>query len=124
MNEYKANLTWSAKAGIFKKAKSLRGSMTESEKILWKHIKNRKLGGMKFRRQHPLDIFVADFYCHKKKLIIELDGGIHDSLDQIEYDNERSFELEEKGYKIIRFRNETVLNDINIVLEKISEAVK
>lgn len=56
--------------------------MTEAEDILWKHLRNKKLNGLKFRRQHPLDIFIADFYCHEKKLVIELDGGIHDILEQ------------------------------------------
>jgi very-short-patch-repair endonuclease len=117
---YKANLTWTAKPGIFKNAKELRKSMTESEEILWKHLRNNKLNGLKFRRQHPLDIYIADFYCHKKKLIIEIDGGIHDTPEQVEYDNGRTFELEEKGFKILRFRNEDVLNEINRVLEIIS----
>ena len=91
---YKANLTWAAKPGIFENAKELRKSMTEAEEILWKHLRNNKLNELKFRRQHPLDIFIADFYCHQKKLIIELDGGIHDTLDQKEYDEGRTFELD------------------------------
>jgi very-short-patch-repair endonuclease len=96
---YKANLTWAAKPGIFKNAKELRKSMTEAEEILWKHLRNNKLNGLKFRRQHPLDIYIADFYCHQKKLIIEIDGGVHDTPEQEEYDNGRTFELEEKGLK-------------------------
>jgi len=116
---YKDNLTWGAKPDIFKKAKELRKSMTEAEIILWKHLKNNKLNGLKFRRQHPLDIFIADFYCHQKKLIIELDGGIHDSLEQKEHDEGRTFELEEKGFKIIRFKNDEVLNNIEDVLSRI-----
>lgn len=79
--DYKDNLTWAAKPDIFSKAKELRKSMTIAEKILWKHLRNNKLNGLKFRRQHPLDIFIADFYCHPKRLIIELDGGIHDTLE-------------------------------------------
>ena len=116
---YKANLTWTAKPGIFENAKELRKSMTEAEEILWKHLRNNKLNGLKFRRQHPLDIFIADFYCHQRKLIIELDGGIHDTLEQKEYDEGRTFELEEKGFTILRFRNEEVINDIENVLYKI-----
>lgn len=116
---YKANLTWTAKPGIFKNAKELRKSMTEAEEILWKHLRNNKLNGLKFRRQHPLDIYIADFYCHQKKLIIEIDGGVHDIREQEEYDKGRTFELEEKGFKVLRFRNEDVLNELNSVLEKI-----
>ena len=74
---YKENLTWAAKPDIYKKAKELRKSMTVAEELLWNRLKNNKLGGLKFRRQHPLDIFIADFYCHKLKLVIEIDGEIH-----------------------------------------------
>jgi very-short-patch-repair endonuclease len=116
---YKENLTWTAKPGIFEKAKDLRKFMTEPEKILWKYLRNNKLNSLKFRRQHPLDIFIADFYCHEKKLIIEMDGGIHDTKLQKEYDDGRTFELEEKGFKILRFRNEEVINNIEEVLSRI-----
>jgi len=119
MQEYRDNLSFAAKADIFKKAKALRATMTESEKWLWEHIRDRKLAGLKFRRQHPLDIFIADFYCHERKLIVELDGGIHDSEDQAEYDLGRTFDLEQKGFKIVRFRNEEVINDVNQVLDRI-----
>jgi very-short-patch-repair endonuclease len=95
--------------------------MTKAEAILWEHLRNSKLKGLKFRRQHPLDIFIADFYCHQKKLIIELDGGIHNIQEQKEYDEGRTFELEEKGFKILRFKNEEVINDIGSVLERILE---
>jgi very-short-patch-repair endonuclease len=116
---YKANLTWAAKPDIFWNAKELRKSMTEAEDILWKHLRNKKLNGLKFRRQHPLDIFIADFYCHEKKLVIELDGGIHDILEQKEYDEGRTSELEGKGFKVIRFRNEEIMNDLEDVLNRI-----
>ena len=117
--DYKINLTWNAKPGIFENAKGLRRSMTEAEKILWKHLRNSKLHGLKFRRQHPVDIFIADFYCHQKKLIIELDGNIHDILEQKEYDEGRTFKLEEKGFKILRFKNEEIINDLENVLDRI-----
>ena len=119
MTYYKANLTWAAKPGIFKNAKELRKSMTKAEEILWMHLRNNKLNGLKFRRQHPMDIFIADFYCHQKKLIIELDGGIHDTREHKEYDNGRTFELEENGFKILRFRNDEVINDLENVLKRI-----
>jgi very-short-patch-repair endonuclease len=118
---FKENLTWAAKPGIFRNAKELRKSMTEAEELLWNQLRNNKLNGLKFRRQHPLDIFIADFYCHQKKLIIELDGGIHDSPEQKVYDEGRTADLEEKGFKLLRFRNDEVLNDIKKVLEKISD---
>lgn len=73
--------------------------MTQAEEILWKHLRNKKLNGMKFRRQHPLDMFIADFYCHEKKLIIELDGGIHETPEQQEYDEGRTFLLQDKDLR-------------------------
>jgi very-short-patch-repair endonuclease len=121
MKEYRDNLTYAAKPDIFKKASLLRQEMTSAEKVLWKCLRNRKLNGLKFRRQHPLDIFIADFYCHEKKLIIELDGGIHDTLEQKEYDEGRSFELKEKGFQILRFKNKEVLNNIEDVVQTIIE---
>jgi very-short-patch-repair endonuclease len=119
MKEYKDNLFYAAKPDIFKKASVLKHEMTSAEKMLWKYLRNRKLNRLKFRRQHPLDIFIVDFYCHEKKLIIEVDGGIHDDEDQKEYDEGRSFELKEKGYKILRFTNKEVLNNINNVADRI-----
>jgi len=116
---YKENLTWAAKPDIYKKAKELRKSMTVAEELLWNRLKNNKLGGLKFRRQHPLDIFIADFYCHQRKLIIEIDGGIHEGAEQKEYDEGRTYSLEVKGFKILRFRNEEVINNIENVLLKI-----
>jgi very-short-patch-repair endonuclease len=58
-------------------AAELRKNMTDAEKVLWQQLRNRKLGDLKFRRQHPVGIFILDFYCHEKKLAIEVDGGIH-----------------------------------------------
>lgn len=119
--DHKDNLTWAAKPDIFNKARELRKSMTPAEKILWKYLKNNKLGGFKFRRQHPLDIFIADFYCYQKKLIIELDGGVHDTVERMEYDDGRTFELEEKGFRVLRFRNEEIITNIEYVLSKIKD---
>ncbi len=119
MIPYKINLTWDAKPAIFKNAKALRQSMTSAEELLWKHLRNKQLKGLKFRRQHPVDIFIADFYCHEKKIIIELDGGIHDLPEQHEYDDGRTFVLEEKGFKILRFKNEEIENELEKVLNRI-----
>ncbi len=103
----------------------LRQNMTESEQILWREIKNRKLSGFKFLRQHPviykgdlirLCYFIADFYCDEKKAIIELDGPIHESNK--EHDNFRDSELEYLGMHILRIKNEE-LTEIKSVLNKI-----
>ena len=84
---------------IFENAKQLRNRLTESEKLLWEHLKENKLG-FKFRRQHPISFFIADFYCHEKKTIIELDGSIHDVKEILENDLQRQTAIEAfgKGY--------------------------
>ncbi len=74
---------------------------------------------LRFRPQHPIDIFIADFYCHPLRLVIEIDGGIHKSKDQKEYDIGREAELENWGIQVIRFTNEQIENEMNSVIEVI-----
>jgi very-short-patch-repair endonuclease len=111
---------------IRKQARELRNDMTDSEILLWQYLKNRKLSGYKFLRQHPivykadykgLNYFIADFYCNEKKAVVELDGAIH-TLSE-EYDNFRDTEMKEKGITVLRFKNED-LNNIEEVLQKIN----
>ncbi|HKR04751.1 MAG TPA: methionine synthase [Bacteroidia bacterium] len=102
-------------------AKDMRHEPTQAENILWQELRNRKLGH-KFRRQHPLDGFIPDFICLEKKLIIEVDGEIH--IEQKEYDEGRTYELNEIGYKIIRFTNDEVINKKDFVLNKIKDELK
>ena len=103
---------------IFENAKALRKNMTDAEKILWGYLK-AKPNGFKFRRQHPLGIYIADFYCHKLKLVIELDGSIHDIEEVKENDIIRQKMIEEEGITVMRFTNEEVMNSINEVLKMI-----
>ena len=109
---------------IFANAKHLRSNMTEAETILWLHLK-KGINGFKIRRQHPIGLYIADFYCHKSKLIIEIDGSIHDKLSIKESDDARQKELERWGYSIIRFTNQQVFEKleeiIKIITDKISE---
>jgi very-short-patch-repair endonuclease len=119
--DHKDNLTWACKPDIFNKSRVLRKSMSPAEKVLWRYLRNNKLGGLKFRKQHLLDIFIADFYCHKKKLIIGLCGGINDTVEQRGYNDGRSFELEEKSFKMLRFRDEGIISNIEYVLSKIKD---
>ena len=107
----------------FKNATENRLKMTQAETILWEVVKNRKLG-IKFRRQHPIGKFIADFYCHKVKLVIELDGEYHDDIDQKNYDLERTKEFERLGLNIIRFTNDMVINKLEAVLDGISGFIK
>jgi very-short-patch-repair endonuclease len=110
---------------IYRFAREMRKKQTPAEKVLWDHIRNRKLDGYKFLRQHPIPYrfynnhkkyFIPDFYCAEKKLIIELDGKIHEF--QKEYDANRQAILHDLDLNVIRFKNEE-LDDINKVLNMI-----
>ncbi len=121
-NPYKKDMFEGASPIIFENAKRLRNTMTDAETVLWMHVR----GGIKrckFRRQHPIGQFIADFYCHKAKLIIEVDGSIHNLPDVKKVDKEKEEYLEQKGYMIIRFTNKEVMVKIEDVLEKITQAV-
>lgn len=95
--------------------------MTDAELKLWEKLKGKKMLRLRFRPQHPIDIFIADFYCHPLKLVIELDGGIHQSKSQKEYDFGREGELEKWGIKVIRFKNEEIENQMNRVIAEIKQ---
>ena len=97
---------------LFEFARKMRNNPTESESVLWQYLSNNQRNGFRFKRQHPIKYFIADFYCHSKKLIIEVDGGYHQILEQYEYDRNRDYELEELGLKILHFTNEQILFDI------------
>ena len=103
---------------IFEMAKDLRKNMTDAEKVLWFHLK-LKPDGFNFRKQHPLGIYIADFYCHKLKLVIELDGSVHNNSDVKTNDDIRQRTIEECGIKVIRFTNERIFNDLEMVLQEI-----
>ena len=104
---------------IFINAKALRKEMTPAEKKLWKALRNRKLNNLKFRRQHPLKDYIADFYCHELGLVIEVDGSIHDDEDIKLYDSDRTSILNDLSIIVIRFRNERILGNIDEVLIEI-----
>ncbi len=108
-----------ANDGQFQAARSMRKEMTEAERILWNELKNRKLNGLKFRRQHPIHYYIADFYCHEKKLIIEVDGGIHENEEIRIHDENRSAEFDKMGITVLRFMNEKILHSLNEVIEVI-----
>ncbi|MFP4023038.1 MAG: endonuclease domain-containing protein [Thiohalospira sp.] len=115
---------YGASPEIFETAKVLRNHMTDSEKLLWEKLKDNQLNGIKFRRQHPISQFIVDFYCHQKKLVIELDGSIHQKNAQQERDKGRQFMLEELGLTVIRFKNEEIKKDISNVISKILECCR
>lgn len=100
---------------IFERSKILRNNLTNAEKILWSILSSKQMLGLHFRRQHPINRFISDFYCHSIKLVIEVDGGIHQNKERKEYDIGRNAEIEKWGIKILRFSNDQVLSDIDSV---------
>jgi very-short-patch-repair endonuclease len=115
------SMFYNAKPHIFEKAKALRNNMTNSELALWEKLKGKQMLGLRFRPQHPIDIFIADFYCHPIKLVIEVDGGIHKTTEQKEYDIGRTAELNYWGIEVIRFTNEEIEKKINQVINGIEQ---
>lgn len=114
---------YGAKPKLFILALNMRKNPTKAENILWKRLKKFRKEGFVFRRQHPLDIFIADFYCHKLKLIIEVDGEAHFNSAAQEHDNGRTAELERFGIQIIRFTNEQVIENLELVIDKIKNQI-
>lgn len=108
---------------VFELAKDLRRNMTQTERLLWNYLK-AGVHGLKFRRQHLIGIYIADFYCHKLKLIIEVDGKIHDLKDMKDNDNIREDFLKEQGCTIVRFTNDRVFKELDVVLDEINSLVE
>ena len=98
-------------------AYGMRRDMTPSEKQLWQHLRASKLGGLHFRRQQVIEGFIVDFFCHAAKLVVELDGAVHN--EQREYDAERDQILAARGLLLLRFPNSSLEPDIQVVLDKI-----
>lgn len=119
---YNDNLHKEAIGKLYQYGRELRQDSTEAEKLLWAVLRNRKLNGLKFRRQHPLDKFIVDFYCNEKKLVVELDGGVHNEKINREYDEARTAMLAGLNVIVLRFKNEEVIKDVQGVLKKISDA--
>ena len=105
----------------FKVAQSrkLREEMTPAEEILWSHLRNRQVHNLKIRRQQIIEGFIVDFYCASLQLVIEVDGGIHQTEEQHQRDIHRQKVFEARGLREIRFSNEQVINDIQSVFDTI-----
>ncbi len=102
-------------------ARMLRKNLTPQERVLWKFLRNRQLKGLKFKRQVPIGDYIVDFLCEEKKIIIELDGGQHNFEENILKDYERTEYLKAKGYKVYRFWNNELDENLEGVYQKISE---
>jgi len=107
-------------AAVQARARELRLSPTMAEEKLWARLRNRQLGGLKFRRQHPIGRYITDYYCAAKRLVVEIDGGIHAAQRQA--DQDRSRELEALGCRVIRFSNQEIETEMERVLCEILEA--
>ena len=119
----KRKMFYGADRIIFENAKALRNNLTQEEKVLWGRLKER-FPDYKFRRQHPISDYIADFYCHKLKLVIEVDGSIHLLEENQKLDKLRQNALENLGIRVLRFTNDHVTNEIEAVLTRIDEFIK
>ncbi|MEM7728888.1 MAG: DUF559 domain-containing protein [Pseudomonadota bacterium] len=106
------------------RARTLRKNLTEEEAILWSRLKAYRTNGVAFRRQVPVGIYVADFLCRKADLIVEIDGNHHGEDDQMQYDETRDRWLEAQGYKVLRYWNSMIRNELDSVLDDIDAHLK
>lgn len=113
-----------AKCDTFQKAQLLREHLTNSENLLWEKLKDSKVLGYKIRRQHPIGKYIVDFYIHKLKLVIEIDGRYHEKQEQIIKDKERTTFLEFNGLIVSRFMNHEVEKDIWNVIGQIKNQMR
>ncbi|MCE2404008.1 MAG: endonuclease domain-containing protein [Dehalococcoidia bacterium] len=107
---------------VTSRARRLRKQSTDSERALWRLLRNRELAGYKFRRQTPIGQYIVDFVCLAKKLVVEIDGGHHQ--EQSEYDDERTSSLEARGVLVLRFWNNQLLEETDSVLQAILVALE
>ena len=105
------------------RSRQLRSEMTDAERLLWSKLRMRQLNDLIFYRQKPIGVYIADFYCPKAKMVIELDGGQHYSNEGIEYDKTRDEYMSGLGLRVLRFTNTEVLGNIEGVIVKIMEKI-
>ena len=104
-------------------ARGMRKQPSRAERAVWEIVRDNRLG-FKFRRQRPIDRYIADFACMESKLIVEIDGASHDLADQIEYDAERTSRLNALGWRVLRIRDELILSDASAAAVLILEALR
>jgi very-short-patch-repair endonuclease len=115
--------TWKVSAKLRSNARALRKNSTDAERIIWSNLRDNRLAGASFRRQVPIENYIADFVCHAAKLVIELDGGQHFSDQGEQADAARSAVIEAQGFKVLRFSNHDVMTNRAGVLETIATAI-
>jgi len=119
MREYNDKLHGNSLPSTYEKARDLRKVQTKAEVKLWQALRNEKVCNLKFRRQHAFDDYILDFYCHKMKLAIEVDGEVHNEPEVAAYDTIRTTNLNEQGITVLRFTNEEVEKNLKQVIKKI-----
>jgi very-short-patch-repair endonuclease len=117
------SMHYGANPATMRAAARLRKNLTLAEYLLWKKLSDKEIFNVKFRKQHPVNIFIVDFYCHECKLVIEVDGEYHNDEYQCEYDCGRTSDLNNFGLKVIRFTNFEIINEIDQVINKILSAI-
>ena len=115
--------TWKISSKLRSNARTLRRNSTDAERILWSELRDHRLAGAGFRRQVPIDGYIADFVCHAARLVIELDGGQHFSDEAEQRDASRSMVIEAKGFHVLRFSNHDVMTNRDGVLEIIAAVI-
>ncbi|MGB2924048.1 MAG: HsdR family type I site-specific deoxyribonuclease, partial [Limnothrix sp.] len=105
---------------LLEQVRELRKNQTSAEKVFWEIVRAKRFLGLKFRRQHQIGNYIVDFYCHAKKLVIELDGGIHNEPAQKEGDRQRDEYLKSLGHRVLRFTNDQIFNNLETVLDSIA----
>ena len=110
-------------SGLVAQARDFRKEPTSAEEFLWELLRDRHFLGLKFRRQHQIGDYIVDFYCDEKRLVVELDGEVHDQADQFQKDKMRTNYLKALGFSVVRLRNETVLDNPHEALKIIAEAI-
>jgi len=121
MNDEQVKPRWRSRAAVQIRAQQLRQEQTPAEAILWSRLRNRQLDGFKFRRQHMIGRFIVDFCCAEQRLIVEIDGLVHDQ--QADYDQARTEALQTAGYRVIRYINDQIDQDIDTVLADLCQAL-
>jgi very-short-patch-repair endonuclease len=124
MENWQADFFYGSSPDTFKKAKVLRRNMTKPELLLWEKLRRKQLFGLRFRLQHPINNYIADFYCHSVKLVIEIDGAQHNEAEYKEYDIAREEMMQMLGITTLRFKNKQVIDEVESVISEIKEFIK
>lgn len=112
------------KKHLITQRKALRKNLTPAEAYLWTHLKTKKIEGRRFQKQHSIDNYTVDFYCASEKLVIELDGEVHNHPVAEEKDEKRDIHLRNLGFTVLRFENKMVFEHLHSVLQEIKDHVK